>query len=114
MHLATFIMTKLTGKFVGTDEFGNRYYESSKEKGFHHKKKRWVQYKGSDEPTKVPPSWHGWLHYVTDEIPKDKYNWQQEHTSNNTGTKVAYFPKGHKKGANQRAKVASDFEEWKP
>ena len=34
--LGTFVYTLLAGKFVGEDEFGNKYYSNSKGK------KRWV------------------------------------------------------------------------
>ena len=37
--LGTFIYTLLAGKFVGEDEFGNKYYSNTKGK------KRWVIYK---------------------------------------------------------------------
>jgi NADH:ubiquinone oxidoreductase subunit len=50
------------------------------------------------EPSKVPPLWHAWLHYMTDQFPNKKditYEWQQDFVPNLTGTSFAYFPKGH-------------------
>lgn len=124
MHLGTKIYTKLYGAFVGEDQFGNKYYRSKKkEDGFHVGKpkteRRWVIYKGMDEPTKVPAEWHGWLHYLTDETPisgksNKKYSWQKEHTPNLTGTKGAYFPPGDKRAKGSRNKVSGDYEAWQP
>ena len=57
---------------VGTDEYGNRYYED-----FNHKNKnqrRFVEYADSGHwfptPKKISPAWHGWMHYMYDEPPK--------------------------------------------
>ena len=44
----TRLQTIFFGKFVGEDEFGNKYYENKK------RKKRWVIYKGEIEATKIP------------------------------------------------------------
>ena len=57
---------------VGTDEYGNRYYED-----FNHKNKnqrRFVEYADSGHwfptPKKISPAWHGWMHYMYDEPPR--------------------------------------------
>ncbi len=58
------------GVFVGEDEFGNRYYEAKDNSdSYDARKRRWVIYKGYAEPTKIPPDWHGWMHYTFDEPP---------------------------------------------
>ncbi|MDN5248315.1 MAG: NADH-ubiquinone oxidoreductase subunit NDUFA12 family protein [Wolbachia endosymbiont of Tyrophagus putrescentiae] len=85
------------GKFVGKDENGNLYYESSKGK-------RWVIYNRIYEPTTVPPEWHIWLHYSNDTIPDSKKR-RKKHVPNLTGTKNAYYP-------NQ--KVENHYESWDP
>lgn len=113
MTIATRIFTKFKGQLVGTDEFGNRYYQLKKADKFG-RFKRWVMYDGIAEPSKVPPAWHGWLHYTTNEVKTDKYNWQKEHTPNLTGTKNANFPKGDARSVGQREKVASDYHAWNP
>lgn len=110
MTIATKIYTKLFGTLVGTDEFGNRYYKNSSS-GPNRKSKRWVVYKGMAEPSKVPASWHGWLHYTIDEVLTERYEWQKPHTPNLTGTVNAYFPTS-KDG--KRKNVASDYEAWNP
>jgi len=46
--VGTFIYTLLAGKFVGSDQFGNKYYTNSKGS-------RWVIYKSTVESTRVPP-----------------------------------------------------------
>ena len=71
--VGTFIYTFFTGKFVGSDEFGNKYYSNSKGK-------RWVIYKSDIESSKVPPNWHLWIHHMTQNIPSDKedsFPWQK-------------------------------------
>ena len=95
-NLTTKIYTYFYGKLVGEDEFGNKYYASSKKEGKHigrpNKERRWVIYNGSDEPSKVPPLWHSWMHYTVDTAPsiRDFYSWEQPHTPNLTGTKHAH------------------------
>ena len=72
--VGTFIYTVLNGKFVGKDQFGNKYYSNSKDK------KRWVIYKNTVESSKIPPEWHLWIHYLTKNKPaenRSKYSWQK-------------------------------------
>ncbi len=90
---------------VGSDEFGNEYYQSKDAT------KRFVIYKGIAEPSKVPAKWHGWLHYSTDLVPVQintkQHAWEKIHIPNLTGTKNAYFPKAPE--SKNKA-----FEEWRP
>jgi NADH dehydrogenase (ubiquinone) 1 alpha subcomplex subunit 12 len=48
-----------TARLVGTDQFGNRYFEDNETT---YNRKRWVVYKDMStyNPTSVPPEWHGW------------------------------------------------------
>jgi NADH dehydrogenase len=88
--IETFIYTLFFGKFVGEDEFGNKYYNSTKGK-------RWVIYKNEVEASKIPPEWHMWIHFVKNKKPENdikKFSWQKKHSSNLTGTNKAYKPKG--------------------
>ena len=88
--LGTFIYTLFTGKFVGSDQFGNKYYSNSKGK-------RWLIYKNNIESTKIPPEWHSWIHFLKENKPTDnikKFSWQKQHEENLTGTKKAYKPEG--------------------
>ena len=88
--IGTFIYTLFSGKFVGRDEFGNKYYSNSKGK-------RWVIYKNKIEASKIPPEWHLWIHCLTNSKPSDnlnKFKWQKRHEENLSGTKRAYKPHG--------------------
>ncbi len=96
MSFITKCLIKLFSKQIGEDQFGNKYYISNK-MNYLRKKKRYVIYNGISEPTKVPPLWHAWLHYLVEEIPNDKdgnyqYKWQKNYVPNLTGTKNAYNP----------------------
>ena len=88
--IGTFIYTLFLGKFVGSDEFGNKYYSNSKGK-------RWVIYKNSVEASKIPSEWHLWIHFLTNNKPdnnQNKFNWQKKHEENLTGTSKAHKPDG--------------------
>src|SRR5499426_2764908 len=81
----TQLWTRLYGELVGEDENGNHYYRTrggkiDKSLGF---ERRWVIYNGYAEASRVPPSWHGWLHHTVDVPPTaEKYSPRsEEHTS---------------------------------
>lgn len=78
---------------IGEDQFGNLYY-ASRQKNYLGINKRYVCYKGLDESSKVPPLWHAWLHYLSDQIPSNVnlYDWQKSYQPNLTGTKNSYSP----------------------
>jgi len=88
------------GELVGEDEQGNRYFRTKGRKidpslGF---ERRWVVYNGYAEATRVPPSWHGWLHHTVDVAPTEEtykpHEWEKPHIPNMTGTPAAYRPSG--------------------
>jgi NADH:ubiquinone oxidoreductase subunit len=101
---------------IGTDRFGNVYYESRKQYLDYGRKRRFVVYSGMPDPTTVPPEWHCWLHHVTDSpLPEKKqYPWQKEHRPNLTGTAGAYRPPGHDYSGGRRQITAGDYEAWTP
>jgi len=104
----TFVYTLIFGKFVGEDQFGNKYYSDSKEK------KRWVIYKKRVESTKIPPNWHSWIHFQTKNKPNLKgqlFSWQKQHEENLTGTKRAHKPDGSM--LNNEKKDMKKYETWK-
>ena len=88
------------GELVGEDEQGNRYYRTKGGKidPTLHFQRRWVIYNGYAEASKVPPEWHGWLHYTFDEPPTveplERRGWEKDHLPNLTGTVEAWRPKG--------------------
>ncbi len=114
--LGTKLATLFTGKLIGTDDFGNRYYESTRTPPKGIRRKRWVIYKGLAEPSKVPAQWHGWLHYVLDAplSSAKRYGWQKDHLPNLTGTVARYLPPGHLLKGGKRAKATADYTPWKP
>ncbi len=125
MTITTRIFTALRGELVGTDAFGNRYFRrkvtrSLFETDNRKREKRWVIYNGKAEPSKVPPQWHGWLHYTFDKVPSQSasgsgaYAWQKPPQPNLTGTTGAYLPPGHLLKNGRRAPATADYEPWKP
>ena len=111
----TRLITKLRGEAVGTDEFGNQYYQDRK-MAPNGRRKRWVIYDGDEEASKVPPELNAWRHYTIDDIPDGsrRRNWQKPHSPNLTGTPEAYRPAGHTLRGGQRASATGDYEAWKP
>ena len=108
------------GELVGQDEQGNTYYRTKGGKidptlGF---ERRWVVYNGYAEATKVPPSWHGWLHHTVDVAPtEEKYTpreWEKPHLPNLTGTPAAYRPSGSTLASGRRPKATGDYQAWTP
>ena len=80
--LGTFLKTLFFGKYVGSDEFGNKYYQSKKHE-------RWVIYAKNIEATKISSDWYLWMHHTIDKIPNEndkKYPWQKKHLENQTDT----------------------------
>lgn len=112
----TLCHTALFGKFVGTDSLGNRYYQGKRELSFG-RRRRWVVYKGKPDASCVPPVWHGWLHYTSDDIPlaeTDSPPWRKPHLANQTGTQGAYRPPGHPLAGGKRDRATGDYEPWIP
>lgn len=114
--IGTKLHTLFHGTLVGRDEFGNRYYEARKLRTGEAHKRRWVMYHGIVDASKVPPAWHGWLHYThAAPLPEGKhYSWQKPHLPNLTGTMGRYLPKGHIAKGGKRAASVADYQPWKP
>ena len=79
-----------SGKLIGEDKNGNKYYESKSGR-------RWVIYNGEVEASKIPNEWYSWMHYIKNKIEYNnnelkKYDWQKPHSPNLTGTQKAYHP----------------------
>jgi len=115
MITGTLIYTWLRGRQVGTDQYGNRYYEDKKPLPGTNRPRRWVLYKGSMEASKVPPEWHAWLHHTTATPIKAEHRpWQKEHQPNLTGSAYGYVPPGHLERGGQRDRATGDYEPWTP
>eukprot|EP01092_Planopodium_desertum_P007140 TRINITY_DN29259_c0_g2_i2.p1 TRINITY_DN29259_c0_g2~~TRINITY_DN29259_c0_g2_i2.p1 ORF type:complete len:166 (+),score=17.75 TRINITY_DN29259_c0_g2_i2:33-500(+) len=90
------------GRLVGEDQFGNKYYTNTEDAIF--SRTRWVEpIMGFNDalnwnPTSIPPEWHSWLHYQTDEEPSSKVDtsikYRKEHHPTLTGTTKSYHPPG--------------------
>ena len=99
-----FLKTLFFGKFVGSDEYGNRYYKSKSDE-------RWVVYSNNIEATKITSDWYLWIHHTIDKIPdgKDlKHSWQKKHLENQTGTKNSFKPVKIRKN-----EIKKKYETWK-
>ena len=118
MNIGTWIFTKLNGRKVGADSAGNVYYEDRKPRPGpgSRRTRRWVAYKGDAEASAVPPEWHSWLHYTTDQPLPDtgRKPWQKPHEANHTGSAQSYRPPGHDYEGGKRAKATGDYEAWTP
>ena len=108
------------GEAVGQDEQGNRYFRTKGGKidpslGF---ERRWVVYNGYAEATRVPPSWHGWLHHTVDVAPTEEtykpHEWELPHVPNMTGTPAAYRPSGSTLASGRRPAATGDYQPWTP
>ena len=113
--IGTKLHTLFFGSYVGADEFGNRYYQARKTSHWN-RKRRWVIYNGKPEASKVPPYWHGWLHYTLNAplSEQPKYLWQKKHQPNLTGTTGRYLPPGHISKGGVRSAASADYEPWNP
>ena len=60
----TFLKTLFFGKFVGSDQYGNKYYKSKNDE-------RWVVYSTNIEATKITSEWNLWIHHTVDKIPNN-------------------------------------------
>jgi len=101
----TFFKTLFFGKYVGSDENGNKYYQSKKNE-------RWVVYSKSIEATKITSDWFLWIHHTIDKIPDNKknikYSWQKKHLENQTGSINSFKPVKISKNM-----IKKKYETWK-
>jgi NADH:ubiquinone oxidoreductase subunit len=116
--IGTLFTVKRRGNLVGTDTFGNRYYQSRDTKSYDGRKRRWVLYNGYVDASKVPPEWFGWLHYSIDLPPTEQAlahrPWMKEHVPNLTGTPFAWRPRGSIARGGRRASASGDYQAWRP
>jgi len=112
------LFTWWRGEFVGEDEFGNRYYRAPSAVPRSIPERRWVIYNGYAEASRVPPSWHGWLHHTVDVPPTaESYTpreWEKPHVPNLTGTPGAYRPSGSTLASGRRPPATGDYQPWTP
>ncbi|KAK3685198.1 NADH ubiquinone oxidoreductase subunit NDUFA12-domain-containing protein [Podospora appendiculata] len=96
-HQLQYIGDTKAGVLVGTDKFGNKFYENKDELPL---RTRWVDYKKHDfDPAQIEPLWHFWISYGTDAIPSEDplasvtRSWAApHHIPNLTASPAAYKP----------------------
>ncbi|KZS97602.1 NDUFA12-domain-containing protein [Sistotremastrum niveocremeum HHB9708] len=87
-----------SGRFVGMDEFGNRYFENMNAEEEIPGRHRWVDYAQHEyNGTQVPPTWHSWLSHIRLDPPTEDPivqnvtpHWKAPHVENLTGTRGAF------------------------
>lgn len=107
----TLINTWLRGVPVGTDSFGNRYFQTK------NGQRRWALYNGTVEGSRVPSEWQGWLRFTLDAAPladMKKKSWEKDYLPNQSGTEGAYHPAGSLALGGVRAPTTGDYESWRP
>ena len=101
----TRIKTILSGKLIGSDEYGNKYYQNKRGK-------RWVIYANEIDASKIPVEWYSWIHLMPNKIENihelEKHDWQKPHQPNLTGTDSAYYPNKNNKDATEKK-----YKSWK-
>ncbi len=105
----TRLWTYFNGIPAGKDSQGNKYFHNKKDT------KRWVIYAEEVESTHVNPEWNNWLRFTSKEKTSEleKYKWQKDHLSNQTGTQYAYDPE--KNNTNDSFKKSNDdYIKWSP
>lgn len=114
--IGTSLYTSRKGTKVGEDHAGNVYYEGGVDVMGH--PRRWVIYNGSNDASRVPAEWHGWLHHSIEGAPESSLPppriFERDFTPNLTGTAEAYRPSGAIERGGRRAMATGDYEAWSP
>eukprot|EP00027_Filamoeba_sp_ATCC50430_P003117 CAMPEP_0168555418 /NCGR_PEP_ID=MMETSP0413-20121227/8325_1 /TAXON_ID=136452 /ORGANISM="Filamoeba nolandi, Strain NC-AS-23-1" /LENGTH=165 /DNA_ID=CAMNT_0008586269 /DNA_START=64 /DNA_END=558 /DNA_ORIENTATION=+ len=90
--------TTKTGKLVGTDQYGHKYFTQHLDEYNPLGQDRWVEPPDGKQfdPSRIPAIWHGWLHHINDfsgaEMQQFVPKYQSLHKPNVTGTFQAYTP----------------------
>jgi NADH:ubiquinone oxidoreductase subunit len=99
------------GGKVGQDPLGNAYFEGKDGR-------RWVMYAGSNDVSRVPPDWYGWLTRQIDDVPDRALppapKFLKPALPNLTGTTGAYRPSGALERGGRRAAASGDYQPWLP
>jgi NADH:ubiquinone oxidoreductase subunit len=110
--IGTRLFSRRHGGKIGEDALGNVYFQAKKGG------RRWVIYSGSNDASRVPPEWHGWLHNTVEAPPQDALPppraWEKPAVANLTGTAAAYRPSGALEQGGRRAAATGDYEAWSP
>lgn len=114
--LGTRLFSARNGTRVGADALGNVYFQGGRD--VHGGPRRWVMFSGSNDASRVPPEWFGWLHNTQADTPDQALpppcDWQAPPKPNVTGTREAYRPAGALEAGGKRAAATGDYEAWSP
>ncbi|OGE56995.1 hypothetical protein PENARI_c002G00570 [Penicillium arizonense] len=67
-HQMQYIGDTKAGTLIGTDRFGNKYFENMEEEL--PLRTRWVDYKEAEyDASHIEPGWHAWISYLVDAPP---------------------------------------------
>lgn len=109
----TWLLTRLRGEEVGSDEAGNVYFRSRKDP-----KHRWVIYPGDNDGSRVPPGWQMWLKGTIEDLPEKALppvrKFQKKPEPNLTGTMAAFRPDGALGSNRVRPASTGDYQPWTP
>ncbi|KAK4250296.1 NADH ubiquinone oxidoreductase subunit NDUFA12-domain-containing protein [Corynascus novoguineensis] len=95
-HQLNYIGDTKAGTLVGTDKFGNKFFENKDELPL---RTRWVDYAKHDyDAAHIEPLWHAWISYAVDTLPNqdpikatgDRPWSPKEHVPNRTATRGAF------------------------
>ena len=101
----THIFTFMNGDYIGSDGWGNKYYQSKRGE------RRWVLYSAECDASLIPPKWHGWLHKVVNESPTsadDPEYILEAMYKNETGSHNSYHPN------KMYAPIEEGYAAWEP
>ncbi|WOO83943.1 NADH dehydrogenase [ubiquinone] 1 alpha subcomplex subunit N7BM [Vanrija pseudolonga] len=112
-RMMTYIGDAKYGTHVGTDQFGNRYFQQYDAREELPGRQRWVDYAQDDfNASQVPRGWASWLaHTRLDPPPEDpiyqasKQKWETPYVENLTGTRGRFIT---------YSTQAPKSEAWKP
>jgi len=87
-----------SGRFVGMDQFGNKYFENRNGEEEVPGRHRWVDFAEHDyNASQVPPEWHSWISHIRKDPPAEdkilqgfKPKWQAPYVQNLTGTRGSF------------------------
>jgi NADH:ubiquinone oxidoreductase subunit len=83
---------------VGSDEYGNQFFEL-KTSDYLGRKKRYCLYNGYVEASKISPEWHPFMHYQIEAKAVKKtfkqYKWQKPFVPDTTLSGSKFLPKNH-------------------
>ena len=97
--IPTLIGDTKAGTLMGTDRWGNKYFENLEEEL--PLRTRWVDYKAKEfDAAQIEPGWHAWMSYLVDKPPTEdkllevgRRVWELPHpTPNFTQGRGAYKP----------------------